>query len=252
MARKPVAKVNEARNRFSDKVQNESNVLKIRLDNLRTFDPLTKNQIKMFELYDKDVPFLMLHGVAGTGKTFCAVYKALEQILDKSNSFHPLVIIRSAVQSRDIGHLPGDTDEKMNIFEQSYIQICETLFGRKDAWARLKEQGHVKFISTSFLRGCTFDNSIVLLDEFQNCTYAELSTCITRIGTDSKLIMSGDYRQTDLDKKKNDLSGIKEFMQVVKLMPTHYRIEFGVDDIVRGELVRDFILAEMQHNDAQC
>jgi predicted ribonuclease YlaK len=130
-----------------------NNHLKLRIDDLKTFDPLTSNQKKFFDAYKRGDYFVALHGVAGTGKTFIALYKAIEEVLDKSNPFNKIIIVRSAVQSREIGHLPGDVGEKMEIYEQPYRQICETLFGRKDAWDRLEEQGHVQFISTSFIRG---------------------------------------------------------------------------------------------------
>ena len=145
--------------------------LKIRIDDLKTFKPLTDNQKQFFDAYRRGDYFIALHGVAGTGKTFCALYKALEEVLDKSNPFNKIIVVRSAVQSREIGHLPGDVEEKMEIYQQPYRQICETLFGRKDAWARLDEQGHVQFISTSFIRGMSFDDAIIIVDEMQNLTF---------------------------------------------------------------------------------
>ena len=228
----------------------QSNALKIKLDALRTFDPLTKNQKHFFDSYKRGDYFIALHGVAGTGKTFCALYKALEEVLDKSNPFKKIVVVRSAVQGREIGHLPGDALEKMDIYEQPYRQICETLFERKDAWERLKEQGYVEFISTSFIRGCTWDNAIIIADEIQNFGYPELHTCITRVGHMSKIIMCGDYRQTDLDKKKNDLSGIKQFLETAGMMSSHTRIEFTIDDIIRSSLVKDFLMAEIKYQDS--
>ena len=145
--------------------------LKVRIDDLRTFDPLTDNQKKFFDAYKRGDYFVALHGVAGTGKTFCAMYKALEEVLDKSNPFNKIIIVRSAVQSREIGHLPGDVTEKMEIYQQPYVQICDTLFGRKDAYKRLEEQGYITFISTSFIRGMSFDDAIIIVDEMQNLTF---------------------------------------------------------------------------------
>lgn len=227
----------------------QSHALKIKIDDLKVFKPLTDNQKKFFDAYAAGDYFIALHGVAGTGKTFTAAYKALEEVLDKSNPFRKIIVVRSSVQGREMGHLPGDVDEKMAVFKQPYIQICETLFGRKDAWARLEEQGYVEFISTAFIRGCTFDNAIVIVDEIQNCTFEELHTCMTRVGHMSKIIVCGDYRQCDIDKKKSDMSGLSKFLDIAKLMDSHTRIEFTVNDIVRSSLVKDWIVATMEYDD---
>ena len=234
----------------SDVQAKPTNALKIRIDDLKTFDPLTNNQKLFFDAYKRGDYFVALHGVAGTGKTFCALYKALEEVLDKSNPFHKIIIVRSAVQSRDMGHLPGDVAEKMEIYQQPYQQICHTLFGRKDAYQRLEEQGYVEFISTSFIRGMSFDDAIIIVDEMQNLTFEEIDTVMTRVGYRSKIIWCGDYRQTDLNKKKNDMTGILKFFDIAMHMNAFTRIEFTADDIVRSSLVKDYILAKMQHEDA--
>jgi len=234
----------------SDVQTKPTNELKIRIDDLKTFDPLTNNQKLFFDAYKRGDYFVALHGVAGTGKTFCALYKALEEVLDKSNPFHKIIIVRSAVQSRDMGHLPGDVAEKMEIYQQPYQQICHTLFGRKDAYQRLEEQGYIEFISTSFIRGMSFDDAIIIVDEMQNLTFEEIDTVMTRVGYRSKIIWCGDYRQTDLNKKKNDMTGILKFFDIVMHMNAFTRIEFTADDIVRSSLVKDYILAKIQHEDS--
>jgi predicted ribonuclease YlaK len=226
-----------------------TNRLKLRLDDMKTFQPLTENQNKFFQAYKQGDYFIALHGVAGTGKTFSALYKAIEEVLDRSNTFEKIIIVRSAVQSREIGHLPGSIDEKMEIYQQPYRQICETLFGRKDAWDRLEEQGHIEFISTSFIRGMSFDNAIIIVDEMQNMTFEEIDTVMTRVGNQSKIIWCGDYRQTDLNKKKNDVSGLLKFFDIAYHMGAFTRIEFTPDDIVRSSLVKDYILAKLKFED---
>jgi phosphate starvation-inducible PhoH-like protein len=136
----------------------------------------------------------------------------------------------------------------MEVYIQPYRQICSDLFKRKDAWDRLVEQGHIEFVSTSFIRGTTFSNSIIIVDELQNLTFEELDTVITRVGDKSKLIMCGDFRQTDL-KKKDDKSGLLKFFDMVRLMKEFVRIEFHIEDIVRSSLVRNYIIAKTRYED---
>ena len=231
------------------RLKSVNNTLRLRLDDLKTFEPLTENQKLFFDAYKRGDYFVALHGVAGTCKTFCALYKAIEEVMDKTNPFDKIIVVRSAVQGREIGHLPGDVNEKMEIYQQPYRQICDTLFGRKDAWDRLEEQGHIEFISTSFIRGMSFDDAIIIVDEMQNMTFEEIDTVMTRVGYRSKIIWCGDYRQTDLNKKKNDVSGILKFFDIAYHMNAFTKIEFTVDDIVRSSLVKDYILAKLQHED---
>ena len=227
----------------------KNNSLKIKPDDLKEFKPLTDNQKAFFDAYRRGDYFIALHGVAGTGKTFCALYRALEEVLDKANPFKKVIIVRSAVPSRDVGHLPGGINEKTEIYRQPYQQICSTLFGKIDAYQRLEEQGLIEFISTSFIRGMSFDDAIILVDEMQNLTFEEIDTVMTRVGYRSKIIWCGDYRQTDLNKKKNDMSGILRFFDIAHHMACFTRIEFTTDDIVRSSLVKDYIVAKLNYED---
>ena len=220
-----------------------SNSLKIKLDHLKTFDALTENQQKFFDAYKRGDYFIGLFGSPGVGKTFLAMYRSLEEVLDRSNPFKQIVVVRSAVQVRDQGFVPGSLDEKMEIYETPYKEISETLFGRSDAWDRLKEQSYARFISTTAIRGISIDDAIILVDESQSMTFHELSSVISRVGHRSKIIFIGDLKQNDLIKSKNDVSGLKEFLNVARHMNEFSEITFTPDDIVRSSLVKSFIVA---------
>lgn len=222
-----------------------SNKLKLRLDDMKVIKPLTENQKGFFEAYDNS-KIMMLLGVAGTGKTYIALYHALEEVLEKGNNYEKVVVVRSAVPSREIGHLPGDEKEKTEVYQQPYVSICQDLFDRSDAYQRLTEQKVISFMITSFLRGTTLDNSIIIVDECQNMTDMELNSIITRVGERSKIIFCGDFRQTDLY-KKTDMSGLKKFMVIADMMPSFKTFEFGVEDIVRSELVKEYIVARLKY-----
>lgn len=224
-----------------------SNALKIKLDHLHTFEPLTENQGKFFDAYSRGDYFMGLFGSPGTGKTFCAMYKALEEVLDKTNPFKQLVVVRSCVQTRDVGFLPGNIEEKAEIYEMPYKEICTTLFDRSDAWERLKEQHLARFITTTAIRGISLDEAVIVVDECQSMTWHELSTIITRVGYRSKIIFSGDWKQNDLIKSRNDVSGLLEFLNVARSMNEFSEFTFTTDDIVRSSLVKSFIVACEQH-----
>lgn len=222
----------------------EDQFKRIRIDDLATFDPLTDNQTKAFNHYDND-KCLLLHGVAGTGKTFIAIYKALEEVLDPSSSYKKLVIVRSAVATRDIGFLKGDDKDKIAVYEAPYISLCEELFGISTAYEALKAQGSIEFIPTSFIRGVTINNAIVVVDECENLNFHELDSVMTRPGENTKIIYSGDYRQSDF-KIKNEKDGILDFMKILKAMSRFKFVEFGIDDIVRSDLVKEYIITKMK------
>lgn len=231
-------------------VDHVSNRLKLRIDDLKTFDPLTHNQRVFFQEYaiDQNMAFV-LHGVAGSGKSFIALYKALETVMDPSQPFDGVVLVRSAVPGRDIGHLPGTEEEKLAVYEAPYIGICTDLFGRRDAYQRLKEQGAIDFMSSSFIRGTTLDNKIVIVDEMQNYSWEELYTIATRVGYRTKIIFAGDLRQTDL-RRRGDPSGLVKFLDIMDTLTNVASIEFGVPDIVRSQFVKAVIVATMAYEDA--
>lgn len=221
--------------------------MKVTLNDMETFEALTENQQKFFDIYRSGAECMLLHGVAGTGKTFIALYKALEEVLDKSNPYQQVVLVRSAVPSRDIGHLPGDEKEKTEVYTAPYIDICSRLFyNRPDAFQRLQEQKQINFLITSFVRGITLDDSIVIVDECQNMSDMELNSIMTRVGDGSKIIFCGDFRQTDLY-KRGDMSGLNKFMAIADMMPSFRTVEFEIEDIVRSNIVKEYILARMEY-----
>jgi phosphate starvation-inducible PhoH-like protein len=220
-----------------------NNSLKIKPDHLKTFEPLTENQRLFFEMYKGGAYFMGLFGSPGVGKTFLALYKSIEEVLDKSNSFKQVVVVRSLVQLRDVGYLPGNLEEKQEIYELPYKEIAATLFGRSDAWDRLKEQNHVRFISTTAIRGISIDDAIIIVDENQNLNWSEVNTIITRVGHRSKIIFSGDFKQTDLIKSNKDQTAFHSFLEVARKMPSFQEIYFTPDDIVRSSLVKQWIVA---------
>lgn len=224
-----------------------NNKLKVKIEDLTTISPLTDNQRRFFEQYKTSI-LMLLHGVAGTGKTYIALYRALEEVLDKSTTYSKVVIVRSAVPSREIGYLPGDEKEKTEVYQQPYVEICSNLFNKKDAYQRLLEQGAIQFMITSFVRGITLDDSIIIVDECQNMTDMEINSIITRVGDRSKIIFCGDFRQTDLYKKQ-DMSGLRKFMVIADMMPSMKTIEFEVNDIVRSNLVKEYIIARMKYEE---
>ena len=220
-----------------------TNALKIKLDHLKTFQALTENQQIFFDSYKRGDYFIGLFGSPGVGKTFLALYRAIEEVLDRNNPFKQVVVVRSAVQVRDQGFVPGTLEEKMEIYEVPYKEISETLFGRSDAWERMKEQGYTRFISTTAIRGISIDDAIIIVDESQSMTFHELSSVMSRVGHRSKIMFIGDLKQNDLIKSKYDVSGLNEFLQVARHMDEFTEITFTPNDIVRSSLVKSWILA---------
>ena len=220
-----------------------------RIDDLVVVDPLTTNQKLFFTSYKNSIATL-LHGSAGTGKTFIALYKALEEVLEKTSPYEKLVVCRSAVASRDIGHLPGTELEKTEVYMRPYVDICESLFPDSPTpFQLLQESSTVDWMITSFIRGITLDNAIIVVDECQNMNDMEMNSIMTRVGQNSKVIFCGDFRQSDLYKNRSDLSGLQKFMVIAESMPSFNIIEFGTDDIVRSELVKEYIIARQEYEE---
>lgn len=208
---------------------------------LKKIEPLTENQKLSFEAY-KEGKNLLLHGIAGTGKSFISTYLALDELINKNQSlYEKLVIIRSVVPTRDMGFLPGNAKEKSRVYEGPYYAICNELFGRGDAYDYLKNKNLVEFQTTSFIRGMTFNDCIIIVDEMANCTLHELDSVITRIGKNCKVMFCGDFRQSDL-LKKQERNGLLDFLRIIRKMNSFTFVDFDENDIVRSSLVRDYII----------
>ena len=224
----------------------------INTDMMRDIEPLTPNQQILFNAYAENKN-LVAYGCAGTGKTFITLYNALRDVLDQSTPYEKIYIVRSLVATREIGFLPGDHEDKSTLYQIPYKHMVKYMFEMStDAdfemlYGNLKTQGTIDFWSTSFIRGTTFDNAIIIVDEFQNLNFHELDSIMTRVGQDSKIMYCGDATQSDLV-KTNERNGIMDFMRILRIMPSIDIIEFGVEDIVRSGLVKEYILAKMELN----
>ena len=188
-----------------------------------------------------------MFGSAGTGKTFISLYLALNDIFDLKKPFDKVVLVRSLIPTREIGFLPGDEEDKAALYQVPYQNMVQFMFEMpneqsfNNLYDRLKGQGSLYFLSTSFLRGLTFDNAIIIVDECQNMNFHELDTIITRVGQDSKIVFCGDFDQTDLV-KQNERNGLHDFMRILEEMDEFNVTEFTLGDIVRSGFVRSYLI----------
>lgn len=203
-------------------------------------EPLTDNQEKVFDDWDDGYQIIMT-GYAGTGKSFLSLYLALSEIENPKNPYQQIIIIRSDVATRRMGFLPGDVHEKAAVYEEPYESMVNEIYGRADAYDILKKKRIIDFKTTSYLRGITYNNSIIIVDEIQNMTDSELNTILTRFGNDTRFILCGDFRQTDLNVKQ-EKSGFYDIINILKNIKSVKMTDFGIDDIVRSGFVRDYII----------
>ena len=205
--------------------------------NLPAITPLTETQEDVFDSFNEGY-HLVLHGYAGTGKTFLSMYLSIQELMKKK--YDKIIIIRSVVPSRDMGFLPGNQKEKGRVYEEPYKSIVNEIFQRGDAYDVLKASNQIDFVTTSFLRGVTYNRCLIIVDEIQNMSWQELSTIVTRMGIDTKVVFSGDFRQSDL--REREKTGLQNFLQVMKKMKEVDFIEFEKEDIIRSGLCKSFII----------
>ena len=218
----------------------------ITFNQLNQIKPVTESQKVVFETY-KNGMNQFLFGCAGTGKTFISLYLALQDVLKNETPYDKVIVVRSLIPTREIGFLPGDEEDKAALYQVPYSNMMQFMFEQPNEQAfsmlydRIKAQGSFYFLSTSFLRGLTFDNSIIIVDECQNLNFHELDTIITRVGQDSKIMFCGDFGQTDLT-KMNERNGLMNFLQILQEMEEFNCTEFDIGDIVRSGFVRSYLI----------
>jgi phosphate starvation-inducible protein PhoH len=213
---------------------------------LKHIEPLTQNQKLVYNAFDQGKN-LMLHGIAGTGKSFISMYLSLKELLRENSTYKKLYIIRSVVPTRDMGFLPGNSKEKSKVYEAPYHAICTELFDRGDSYEYLKMKNVIEFNTTSFIRGITFNDSIIIVDEMANCTLHELDSVITRIGKNCKIIFCGDFRQSDFT-KDHEKNGLHDFIKIIRNMKVFTFVDFNANDIVRSNLVKEYIIQKDKMN----
>ena len=222
----------------------------IRLENMVQIKAVTDNQKRAFEEYKKGQNLFMF-GAAGTGKTFVSLFLAMQEVLRNETPYDCVYIVRSAVPTREIGFLPGDEEDKTALFQVPYQNMVKFMFEQPNEqsfsllYDRLKAQGSLMFLTTSFLRGITLDNAIIIVDECQNLNFHELDTIITRVGMDAKIIFSGDFFLSDLQ-KHSEKEGLKKFMTILSGMKSFSNIEFTIGDIVRSGMVKEYLISKIK------
>jgi predicted ribonuclease YlaK len=222
----------------------------INIDYIRNIDPLTDNQELLFDAYNKGAN-IVAYGAAGTGKTFITLYNALQDVLNEKSPYEKIYIVRSLVATREIGFLPGDHEDKSSLYQIPYKNMVKYMFQMQTEsdfemlYGNLKNQGTISFWSTSFIRGTTLDNAVIIVDEFQNLNFHELDSIITRVGENTKIMFCGDATQSDLV-KTNEKNGIIDFMRILHQMPSFELVEFGLEDIVRSGLCKEYLVAKSE------
>jgi phosphate starvation-inducible PhoH-like protein len=220
----------------------------ISTDFMNDIYPLTDNQQKLFDYYDEGKN-IVAHGSSGSGKTICVLYKAMKEVLDPATPYEKVIIMKNMVQSYELGFLSGSLESKIAPFEDPYQYMVKKMFDLQSdeeyemLYGKLKSEKIIEFSCVSFLRGTTFDNCILIVDEFQNMNGHILSTVITRVGVDCKIFFVGDNVQTDLRNEK-DRQGFGDFMQIIEKMPSFESVKFNIDDCVRSGIAREFLFAQ--------
>ena len=204
----------------------------LNFDELKFKNPAQRRFYKTIS--DKDITFCI--GPAGCGKTYLSVHRALRELGDKNNSIDGIVIVKPLVEAagEKIGFLPGDVEEKTAPFMMSFYYNMEQIIGKQRLQV-LKDSNTIQVIPLAFMRGITLANKFVILDEAQNATPEQIKMFVTRIGENSKYIITGDLEQSDIQKHKSGLEdAIKRFAGIHGVGLA----QFKEKDVVRHSLVK--------------
>ena len=214
--------------------------------------PITENQKRLCESYSAGKN-IIAYGAAGTGKTFITLYNAIKEVLNAETPYKKVYIVRSLIATREVGSVLGDIEDKSRLYQVPYEHMVKYMFQMSsdeefhNLYRNLKDQGTINFLSTSYIRGTTLDDAIVIVDEFENLNFNELDSIITRVGQNSKIHFCGDATQSDLE-QTTERNGIVDFIKVTRGMPSVDIIEFGIDDIVRSGIVKEYLIAKLEQS----
>ena len=206
---------------------------------------LTKSQEEYYNIL-KHNQITICSGPAGVGKSYIAMKAAVDLLMDQSNAYEKLVIVRPAVEAEEkLGSLPGNLEEKLDPYIFPSYYLLNKIIG-KESREKLKDSDIIEVFALAYMRGMNIDNTILVFEESQNSSPNQMKLLLTRIGFNSKFFISGDIEQTDRYKDKKQ-SGLYDAIHKFKDISDVGVFEFGDEDIVRNPLISK-ILSKYDEN----